>query len=109
MFRLGPYTFRPAESARDLEAVHRLNYRTFVREVPQHPDPGGDALVDRFHHKNRYLIALADERVVGMVATSDEPPFSVAGRLADPGVLTADGVRPAEIRLPAARRRAAAW
>ena len=99
MFRLGPYRFRPAESARDQEAVHRLIYRSFVREVPQHPDPGGEVLVDRFHHKNRYLIALAGDRVVGMVAATDEPPFSVAGRLADPGLLTAAGVRPAEIRL----------
>lgn len=34
-----------------------------------------------------------------MVAATDEPPFSVAGRLADSRVLTAAGVRPAEIRL----------
>ena len=27
-------------------------------EIAQHPDTGTGALVDKFHHKNRYLIVL---------------------------------------------------
>jgi len=29
--------FRIADSAEEFEAIHRLNYRTFVEEIPQHP------------------------------------------------------------------------
>jgi hypothetical protein len=29
--------FRIADSAQEVEAIHRLNYRTFVLEIPQHP------------------------------------------------------------------------
>jgi hypothetical protein len=29
--------FRIADSEEEFEAIHRLNYRTFVEEIPQHP------------------------------------------------------------------------
>ena len=99
MHQLGPYLFKFADTEAEFEQIHRLNFQTFVREIPQHHDRGGDALVDKFHHKNRYLIAVRDDRVVGMLCTHDEPPFSVADRLTDPSILTAPGVRPLEVRL----------
>src|SRR5262245_8566718 len=100
MVRVGPYLFKFAETAEELDQVHRLNFRTFVREIPQHADPGSDGrLIDKFHHKNRYLICVKDGRVVGMLAAHGEPPFSVADRMPDPSVLTQKGVRPVEIRL----------
>jgi N-acyl-L-homoserine lactone synthetase len=99
MIRSGRYTFKRADTTCEFEQVHALNHSTFVREIPQHEETGDGRLVDKFHEKNVYFIALRDERVVGMVTVHDQAPFSVAARLPDPGVLAAPGVRPLEIRL----------
>lgn len=99
MFRVGPYLFKWAETAEEFEQIHRLNYRTFVGEIAQYPDPGTGILVDKFHHKNRYLIAVKQGRVVGMVSAHDQPPFSVTERLSDPSLLQRAGMRPLEVRL----------
>lgn len=99
MLCVGAYRFKPAESPAELEQVHRLNYRTFVREIPQHDDPGTGQLVDKFHDKNQYLICLKDGELVGMVSWSDRPPFSVEKRLPDPRALESPDIRPVEIRL----------
>jgi aspartate aminotransferase-like enzyme len=99
MLKVGQYVFKRAETRQEFEQVHRLNYRTFVDEIPQHPDTGNGILVDKFHSKNAYLIVLRDSRVVGMVSAHDQPPFSVAERLSDPEILTRPGTRPLEVRL----------
>jgi hypothetical protein len=100
MHRVGEFTFRWATTNEEFEAVHRLNHATFVREIPQHSDTGTGRLVDKFHEKNRYLVGRTNAgRVVAMLSAHDTPPFSVASRLPDPGVLSAPGVRPVEIRL----------
>src|SRR5438876_12427603 len=80
VFRLSHYLFRRAETPHELEQVHRLNYRTFVGEIPQHADPGTGYLIDKFHDKNQYFVALRDGRVIGMVAVHDQAPFSVTDR-----------------------------
>jgi hypothetical protein len=103
LLRLGRYQFKLAETDAEVDQVHRLNYETFVREVAQHPDPGTGRLVDKFHHKNTYLIAIHRDDVVGMAAVHDRPPFSVADRLRDPSVLKRPGQRPMEVRLLAVR------
>jgi N-acyl-L-homoserine lactone synthetase len=99
MLQLGPYRFKRAESPEEFEAIHRLNYRTFVQEIPQHADPGNTLLIDKFHEKNVYFIALRGDRVVGMVSLHDQPPFSVASRLPDAALLEAPETRPLEVRL----------
>ena len=99
MLRVGHYFFKQAESKLEFEEVHRLNHRTFAEEIPQHEPTGTGILVDKFHHKNVYLIVKRDERVVGMVSTHDQPPFSVADRLPDPKILYKDNIRPLEVRL----------
>jgi hypothetical protein len=99
MFQSGRYIFKRAETALEFEQVRALNYATFVREVPQHEDPGNGRLVDKFEDKSDYFIALRSGRIVGMVSAHDQPPFSVTSRLPDPSVLEAPGIRPLEIRL----------
>lgn len=99
MLRLGPYTFKRAETSHEFTAIHRLNYRTFVHEIPQHPDTGAGELVDKFHHKNIYFIILKEDRLVGMLSAHDQPPFSVADRLSDPSLLQRPGMLPLEVRL----------
>jgi aspartate aminotransferase-like enzyme/GNAT superfamily N-acetyltransferase len=99
MPRVGRYVFKQADAGHELEAVHRLNYRTFVQEVPQHPDRGSGLLVDKFHERNVYFVALKEGRVVGMISAHGEAPFSVADRLPDPTLLERPGCRPLEVRL----------
>jgi aspartate aminotransferase-like enzyme len=101
--QLDRYRFKRAETDDEFEQVHRLNHAVFAVEVGQHePDPAG-RLVDKFHGKNTYYIALRRGEVGGMVAVHDRPPFSIADRLEDPGVVARLPGRPLEVRLLAVR------
>lgn len=97
--KLGPYTFKVAESEDEIEQVHRLNYATFVREIPQHADNGAGRLVDKYHDKNLYVVAKRGGRVVGMITAHGQKPFSVEEKLSDPAVLKALGDKLLEVRL----------
>jgi hypothetical protein len=82
-----PLRFKQAETEREFEQIHGLLYRTFVVEIPRYADPGTGYLVDKYHERNRYFIALRGDRVCGVVAVHGTPPFSVAETLDDPDVL----------------------
>ena len=99
MLRVGSYVFKRAETRQEFEQIHQLNFRTFVHEIPQHSDPGTGRLVDKFHEKSAYFIVVREGRVIGMVSSHDQPPFSVADRLADREILERPGMRPLEVRL----------
>lgn len=99
MMRVGNYVFKRAETEQEFEQVHALNYRTFVSEISQYADNGSGVLVDKFHHKNNYFIVLRHGRLLGMLCTHDQAPFSVTDRLPDPSFLQQPGVRPLEVRL----------
>jgi hypothetical protein len=92
------YRFKQAETPNEFEQIFRLNHAVFAGELEQHPTQPGARLVDKFHDKNRYVIALVGEEVIGMIAVNREPPFSVAAKLADPIVLNEYG-RLLEVRL----------
>ncbi|MGH8708179.1 MAG: GNAT family N-acetyltransferase, partial [Burkholderiales bacterium] len=99
------YRIKLAETAAEREQVHRLNYETFVEEIPQHAPNPERRLVDRFDAENEYAIALTGEgRVIGMLALRARRPFSLDQKL---GGL--DGYLPphrslCELRLLAVRR-----
>lgn len=65
----------------DFEAIHRLNYATFVEEIPQHAANGERRLVDRFHAENTYSLAIAPDELAGMVCGRCERPFSLDQKL----------------------------
>ena len=92
-------TFKQADSQAEFEQIHQLNYRTFAEEIGQYAADGSGLLIDRFHDRNKYFIALQSGRVIGMVAANDQPPFSVESRLADPAILTSLGGPLLEVRL----------
>jgi aspartate aminotransferase-like enzyme len=77
----GSLRFKLADEPAEFEAIHRLNYRTFVEEIPQHPPNEARRLVDRFHAENTYAICLDGETVVGMIAGRCERPFSLDEKL----------------------------
>jgi hypothetical protein len=74
-------TFKIASEAWEFEQVHKLNYQTFVEEIPQHQPNPDRTLVDKFHMENTYLICLHGDRLVGMVAVRDKRPFSLDTKL----------------------------
>ncbi|MBI5690711.1 MAG: aminotransferase class V-fold PLP-dependent enzyme [Verrucomicrobia bacterium] len=83
----------------EIEQIHRLNYRTFVEEIPQHaPNPEG-RLVDRFHAENTYVIALQDRTLAGMMALRPQRPFSLDAKLPNLDTYLPAGRRPIEVRL----------
>ena len=92
------YRFKPAETPDEYEQLFRLNHAVFAGELEQHPTHADRRLVDKFHTKSAYVIALADDRIVGMISVHDQAPLSVAGKLADPSVLDDFG-RLLEVRL----------
>ncbi len=104
MLDVGPYRIKFAATAAEIDQVHALNCETFAGEIPQHEAPANRRLVDKFHDKNSYIIALRDERVVGMVSFHDQAPFSVASRMTDPMILARPNTRPLEVRLLAVTR-----
>lgn len=61
----------------DFDAIHRLNYETFVEEIPQHPPNLERRLVDKFHEENTYWIGEVNGEVVAMCALRGERPFSL--------------------------------
>lgn len=91
--------FKIASEESEFEQIFRLNYKTFVEEIPQHPSNPERRLVDRFHHENSYLIALDGEQVVGMMAVRDKRPFSLDEKLGNIDRYLPPGRRICEIRL----------
>ena len=92
------YRFKLAETADEFEQIFHLNHAVFAGELEQYPTRESQRLVDKLHGKNLYMIALAGDEVIGMISGHDQPPFSVATRLANPSVLDAYG-RLIEVRL----------
>ncbi len=68
-------------AANQYEDIHRLNYRAFVEEIPQHPPNVERKLVDKFNDQNTYIIATCDGEAIGMVTLRGERPFSLDGKL----------------------------
>lgn len=79
----GQLSFKIADQAPEFEAIHGLNYRSFVEEIPQHAPNDQRRLVDRFHAQNTYAICLHQGELVGMIAGRCERPFSLDGKLGD--------------------------
>jgi aspartate aminotransferase-like enzyme len=73
--------FKQATEDWEFEAIHRLNYRTFVEEIPQHTSNREQRLVDRFHFENTYFICLRGKQLVGMIAVHSTRPFSLDYKL----------------------------
>ncbi|MCX6955598.1 MAG: glycerol-3-phosphate acyltransferase [Verrucomicrobia bacterium] len=73
--------FKLATEPWEFEAIHRLNHRTFVEEIPQHAPRPDRRLVDRFHAENEYIVALHGRDLVGMLALRGRRPFSLDAKV----------------------------
>jgi aspartate aminotransferase-like enzyme len=96
--------FKIATEAAEFEAIHRLNHRTFVEEIPQHPAGADGRLMDRFHAENTYVVCLQAGRLVGMICGRARRPFSLDAKLGDLDRHLPAGRVPFEIRLLAVEK-----
>jgi aspartate aminotransferase-like enzyme/GNAT superfamily N-acetyltransferase len=83
----------------DHDAIHALNYRTFVEEIPQHAPNAARRHVDRFHDENVYAVYEVNGRIVGMVSGRTQRPFSLDQKLGSVDDYLPAGRTPVEIRL----------
>jgi len=77
----GTFIYKIASEESEFEKIHRLNYCTFVEELPQHPPNKERRLVDKFHDENTYIICLSGDDLAGMVTIRDKRPFSLDEKL----------------------------
>jgi len=99
------YRIKFAENAAEREQLHRLNYATFVEEIPQHAPNPERLLVDRFDAENEYVIALAGgDEVIGMLALRARRPFSLDQKLEHLDAYLPPHRSLCELRLLAVRR-----
>lgn len=94
-----PLRFKIASEESEFEAIHRLNYKTFVEEIPQHERNPEGRLVDKFHAENTYAIALAGDHLVGMVCGRSQRPFSLDKKVPDLDAHLPAGHKVIEVRL----------
>lgn len=99
-----PLVFKFANEDWEFEQIHRLNYRTFVEEIPQHQRSPAHRLVDKFHAENTYLICLSGQKLVGMLAVRANRPFSLDQKLENLDSYLPPGRKIAEIRLLAVEK-----
>ena len=81
------YRFKQAGTEEEFDQIARLNHAVFAAELGQYGLRPDGALADKFHARNTYFIALHAREVVGMVAVNAAPPYSIAEKMTDPGVL----------------------
>ena len=94
-----PLVFKLATEDWEFEQIHRLNYRTFVEEIPQHHPSATERLVDRFHADNTYLICLGQQKLAGMLAVRSQRPFSLDQKVPELDSYLPTGRKICEIRL----------
>jgi len=100
-----PLVFKLATEDWEFEQIHRLNYRTFVEEIPQHEPSAIQRLVDKFHSENTYLICLSNRKLAGMLAVRGNRPFSLDQKLPNLDSYLPAGRTICEIRLLAIEKQ----
>jgi len=100
-----PLVFKFATEDWEFEEIHRLNYKTFVEEIPQHKASPTQRLVDKFHPENTYLICLSGRKLAGMLAARGNRPFSLDQKLEHIDSFLPAGRKTCEIRLLAVERK----
>jgi aspartate aminotransferase-like enzyme len=100
-----PLVFKVATEDWEFEQIHRLNYRTFVEEIPQHQPSASQRLVDKFHPENTYLICLQNQKLIGMLAVRANRPFSLDQKLPNLDSYLPPGRTICEIRLLAIEKK----
>jgi aspartate aminotransferase-like enzyme/predicted N-acetyltransferase YhbS len=101
------FIFKAAEQPWEFEAIHALNYKTFVEEIPQHDPNSERKLIDKLHAENTYIICVNEEdrELAGMIAFRAKRPFSLDDKLHNLDTYLPPGRSPCEIRLLAVEEK----
>ena len=99
-----PLTFKFASEDWEFEQIYRLNYETFVEEIPQHGLNSTRILVDRFDDENTYVICLRGSELLGMVSARGNRPFSLDQKLENLDSYLPEGRSICEVRLLAVNK-----
>ncbi len=91
--------FKIADAEAEFRQIRELNYRTFVREIPQHQPNSEESLRDRFEEETVYCICLRGSQLVGMIALRSQRPFSLDQKLDNLDALLPAHNSACEIRL----------
>ncbi|WP_028393265.1 aminotransferase class V-fold PLP-dependent enzyme [Bacillus cihuensis] len=91
--------YKIASEQSEFEQIYKLNYQTFVEEIPQHNQNEQQRLIDRFDKQNTYIIAKKNQEVVGMIAVRSNRPFSLDQKLTNLDDYLPSDANPCEIRL----------
>ena len=107
MASLDGFVFKIADQPWEVEAVHALNYKTFVEEIPQHEPNREKKLADKFHEENTYIVCVNEglRILAGMIAFRGQRPFSLDKKLADLDSYLPPGRSLCEIRLLAVEEK----
>ena len=94
------WRIRSPEGAEEFRRIWQFNHRIFAEELHQHPCHEDGLLVDKFHGRNCYRVAVADDgRIVGLLAAHTEPPWSATAKFGPLIDAVAAAAPTAEIRL----------
>ncbi len=100
-----PLVFKIASEDWEFEAIHHLNYKTFVEEIPQHAPSPSQRLVDKFHTGNTYLTCFSGRKLAGMLAVRGQRPFSLDQKLENLDSYLPAGRKICEVRLLAIEKK----
>ena len=90
---------KQANELHEFLQIHQLNYKTFVEEIPHHQPNSEKSLIDKFHNRNKYIVAKKGEQVIGMVCYITNRPFSLDTKVDHLDKYIPEHTKLAEIRL----------
>ncbi|MFP4164101.1 MAG: GNAT family N-acyltransferase [Chitinispirillaceae bacterium] len=93
------YIFKIADTEEEFSQIHKLNYKTFVEEIPQKDRNKDRILIDEFHKENTYFICKTGRELIGMLALRGQRPFSLDKKIADLDRYLPSDIKPCEIRM----------
>ncbi|MEP6748638.1 MAG: GNAT family N-acetyltransferase [Bacteroidota bacterium] len=88
----------------EFDKIHQLNHEIFADEIPQHEKKHDGKLVDAFHEKNTYIVALEGDELVGMVCYNAVRPFSLDKKMTNLDSCLPPHSKLVEIRLFAVKK-----
>jgi aspartate aminotransferase-like enzyme len=98
------FKYKIADEQWEFEQIKRLNYETFVEEIPQHGQSDERSLTDKFHDENIYFICVSEKKLLGMVAIRNKRPFSIDQKLENIDAYLPPAKSICEVRLLSVKR-----
>jgi aspartate aminotransferase-like enzyme len=98
-------TYKIASEPEEMEQIYKLNYETFVEEIPQHERNHSHRLIDKFDRENIYFIAKYEDEVIGMITVRANRPFSLDQKFDNLDEYLPKGANPCEVRLLSVKKR----